>query len=92
MSSAGEHILGNFSFDFLCIDNFMLYLPDINHRKIIGVMKYLFGTELLTIELSISCAGEPKMGNFSFDFLCKNNIMLFLLDINQRKIIGVMKY
>ena len=40
MSSAGEHILGNFSFDFLCIDNFMLYLPDINHRKIIGVMKY----------------------------------------------------
>ena len=40
----------------------------------------------------MSSSGEHEMGNFSFEFLCKNNIMLFLPDINQRKIIGVMKY
>ena len=40
MSGAGEHKMGNFSFEFLCKNNFMLFLPDIKHRKIIGVMKY----------------------------------------------------
>ena len=40
MSSEGEHKMGNFSFDFLCKNNFMLYLPDINYKKIIGVIKY----------------------------------------------------
>ena len=25
----------------------------------------------------MSSAGEHKMGNFSFDFLCKNNFILF---------------
>ena len=40
MSSAGEHKKGNFSIAFLKINNFMLLLPEINLRKIIGVLKY----------------------------------------------------
>ena len=40
MSRAGEHKKGNFPYDFFCKNNFMLILPEINHRKIIGVMKY----------------------------------------------------
>ena len=92
MSSAGEHKMGKFSFYFLCKNNFMLFLPDINLRKIIGVMKYKVGAKLLTFQLSMFRAGEHQMGNFSSDFLYKNNFMLFLPDINLRKIIDVMKY
>ena len=76
MSRAGEHKKGNFPFDFVCKNNFMLYLPEINHRKIIGVMKYLVGAKLLRFEFSMSRAGESKKGNFPYDFLCKNNFML----------------
>ena len=36
MSRAGEHKKGNFPYDFLCKNNFMLFLPEINHRKIIN--------------------------------------------------------
>ena len=55
-------------------------------------MKYLVGAKLLRFEFSMSRAGEHKKGNFPYDFLCKNNFMLFLPEINHRKIIGVMKY
>ena len=71
MSRAGEHKKGKFSFDFLCKNKFMLFLPDINHRKIIGVMKYKVGAKLLPFQLSMSRAEERKKGNFPFD-LFKN--------------------
>ena len=92
MSRVGEHKKGNFPYDFFCKNNFMLFLPEINHRKIIGVMKYLVGRKLFTFEFSMSRAGEHKKGNFPYDLFCKNNFMLFLPEINHRKIIGVMKY
>ena len=40
MSRAGEHKKGNFLGDLKKENNFMLFLPEINHRKIIGVKKY----------------------------------------------------
>ena len=70
----------------------MLFHPEINHRKMIGVMKYQVGWKLLTFEFSMSRAGEHKNGNIPYDFFCKNNFMLFLPEINHRKIIDVMKY
>ena len=35
---------------------------------------------------------ERKKGNFPFDSFKKYNVMLFLPEINHRKIIGVKKY
>ena len=92
MSRAGEHKKDNFPYDFFCKNNIMLFLPEINHRKIIGVMKYLVGGKLLTFEFSMSRTGEDKKGNFPYNFFCKNNFMLFLPEINHRKIIDVVKY
>ena len=92
MSRAGEHKKGNFPYDFLCKNNFMLFLPEINQGKIIGVMKYLVGAKLLRFEFSMSRAGEHKKGNITNKFFYKNNFMLFLPETNHRKIIGVMKY
>ena len=40
MSRAWEHKKGDIPNDFFCKNNFMLILPEINHRKIIDVMKY----------------------------------------------------
>ena len=40
MYRAGEHKKGNFSIAFFKRNNFMLSFPEINHGKIIGVMKY----------------------------------------------------
>ena len=40
MSRAEERKKGNFPFDLFKNYNFMLFLPEINHRKIIGVKKY----------------------------------------------------
>ena len=71
MSSAGEHKMGNFSFDFLCKNNFILFPQEMNHWKIISVMKYWVGTMFLRFELSMSRAGERKNGDFPFD-LFKN--------------------
>ena len=68
MSRAGEHKKGNFPYYFLCKNIFMLFLPEIIHRKIIGVMKYYVGAKLLTFEVSMSRAGEHKKGNFPYDF------------------------
>ena len=55
-------------------------------------MKYLVGGNLLTFEFDMSRAVEHKKGNFPYDFFRKNNFMLFLPEINHRKLIGVMKY
>ena len=71
MSRAGEHKQGNFPYDFLCKNNFMLFLPEINQRKIIDVMKYLVVAKLLTFEFCMSRAGEHKKGNFPYDFFVK---------------------
>ena len=69
MCSTGEHKKGNFPYDFFCKNNFMLFLPEINHWEIIGVMKYqVGGGKLLTFEFSMSRAGEHKKGNFPFRF------------------------
>ena len=40
MSRAGEHKKDNFPYDFFYKNNIMLFLPEIDHRKITGVMKY----------------------------------------------------
>ena len=92
MSRAGEHKKCNFPYDYFCKNNFMLFPPEINYRKLIGVLKYYVGAKLLTFEFSLSRAREHKKGNFPYDFFWKNNLMLFLPEINHRKIIGVMKY
>ena len=38
----------------------MLFLAEINYRKLIGVLKYFVGAKLLTFEFSMSRAGEHK--------------------------------
>ena len=70
----------------------MLYPSESNHWKIIGAMKYQVGGKLLTFEFSMSRALEHKKRNFPYDFFCKNNFMLFLPEINHRKINGGLKY
>ena len=84
MSRAGEHKKGNFPCDFFCKNNFMLFLAEINYRKLIGVLKYFVGAKLLTFEFSMSRAGEHKKGNF----LCVFFVKIISCYSSQKLIIG----